>query len=902
MVPGNVLGGRRKLDVGAGFMTPRHAGADRASIRRGLLLTSALVPALALSLAAVAPAFAAPTGILIPVEAGGAGGDGGVGRNLGSGPGGGGGGGSGGGGGGGGGSGAATSGGSGGQGGYDGTSASGVGGTSAGGGAGGIGGGTSGAGGSGVSTSGAGGAGGGGNADGQSGVSGGSGGGGGGGGGGGHGYFGSALPTASVNGGAGGSGGFSVAAGGGGGGGGGGFGAIVVGGGNLGELTTSVIGGAGGSGGGSGGPPARAGKGGAGGGGLFISSVALGAATINGGVLGGQGGAGGDGAGSVGGAGGSGIYVDNASGGDTFALDLKNLAVVAGGAGGANSLYTGGAGGVGIAGSNLSIALAAGAQVRGGAGGDATNAGVGGVGISGSSLSITLAAGSAVSGGLDGFGVTRANAIHFTGGTNVLTLMSDSSISGYAQITGNVVGGGNDTLRLAGSGAALFDLTQLDGGAGGSTKFQSFEAVSITGGGTWALMGTQGGTDDIAWTIDGGTARLGSLGPATLRGTVTVNTGGTLTHVYPGGTQTIQGSLIVNSGGRLVLTAQQGMPAINVTGGSLNLNTGSFLFVTLLSPTATPLLTVQNDLEYKGTLYIPVKGQLAEGTYTLASYGGNIISGSGFSDISGPSDFDYAVSVDTTNKLLLLEVATPILYWNGTTTDGSTSAVVGGFGTWSAAGTTNWTNSGGTSHVVWASGKAAAFAGTSGIVRVDTSAGAVVAKGLEFITSGYQIAPNSAGDQLTLANASAKPKVNVVGAFSSAGISVGIIGSDGLEKTGDGRLILLGENSYTGGTTITAGTLQLGGGGTSGSITSDVVNNGTLVFNRADDVIFAGVISGTGKLEKQGGGTLRLAGANTYSGGTSVSAGTVQVYDGGALGGGSLALSGGGTLRASGSF
>lgn len=102
-----------------------------------------------------------------------------------------------------------------------------------------------------------------------------------------------------------------------------------------------------------------------------------------------------------------------------------------------------------------------------------------------------------------------------------------------------------------------------------------------------------------------------------------------------------------------------------------------------------------------------------------------------------------------------------------------------------------------------------------------------------------------------------------------------ISGSGGLTKAGEGTATFTADNTYTGGTTLSAGTLELGNGGTTGSIVGDVANNGTLAFNRADASVFGGAISGTGSVDQRGAGTTRLSGLNTYSGGTSVLAGTV---------------------------
>jgi fibronectin-binding autotransporter adhesin len=123
--------------------------------------------------------------------------------------------------------------------------------------------------------------------------------------------------------------------------------------------------------------------------------------------------------------------------------------------------------------------------------------------------------------------------------------------------------------------------------------------------------------------------------------------------------------------------------------------------------------------------------------------------------------------------------------------------------------------------------------------------------------------------------------------FNRAGtlvLSGAISGSGSVQQLGSGTTVLAGQNSYAGGTTITAGTLQLGNGGNSGSLVGDVVNNGALAFNRADAVSFGGVISGTGSVRQLGAGTTVLTGANSYAGGTTITAGTLQLGNGGTSG------------------
>src|SRR3546814_511534 len=88
----------------------------------------------------------------------------------------------------------------------------------------------------------------------------------------------------------------------------------------------------------------------------------------------------------------------------------------------------------------------------------------------------------------------------------------------------------------------------------------------------------------------------------------------------------------------------------------------------------------------------------------------------------------------------------------------------------------------------------------------------------------------------------------------------------------------------TGGTTITAGTLQLGNGGTTGGISGDVANNATLAFNRSNGLTFDGLISGIGSVNKLGAGTVIFSADNSYTGITTIAAGVLQLGGGGTTG------------------
>jgi len=108
-------------------------------------------------------------------------------------------------------------------------------------------------------------------------------------------------------------------------------------------------------------------------------------------------------------------------------------------------------------------------------------------------------------------------------------------------------------------------------------------------------------------------------------------------------------------------------------------------------------------------------------------------------------------------------------------------------------------------------------------------------------------------------------------------------GPTAVAKVGSGKWVLAGDNTYSGGTTV-QGTLQVGDGGSTGSLgTGPVVNSGALVVRRAGTLQVPGAISGTGSLRHEGPGTLVLEADNIYTGGTT-NYGTLQVGNGGPTG------------------
>ena len=176
-----------------------------------------------------------------------------------------------------------------------------------------------------------------------------------------------------------------------------------------------------------------------------------------------------------------------------------------------------------------------------------------------------------------------------------------------------------------------------------------------------------------------------------------------------------------------------------------------------------------------------------------------------------------------------------------------------------------------------------------------------------------------AGDFLLGANqltvGSNNLSTNVSGTINDGGRFGGTGAS--LVKVGTGTLTLSGANTYTGGTTINGGTLSISADNNLGDAAGPLaLNGGTLqitaagvtlsptravslgagggTFDVTQSANISSGVSGAGGLTKTGAGTLALGGANTYSGGTTVNAGTLQLLPGASLGaGGALTVNGG---------
>jgi fibronectin-binding autotransporter adhesin len=454
-----------------------------------------------------------------------------------------------------------------------------------------------------------------------------------------------------------------------------------------------------------------------------------------------------------------------------------------------------------------------------------------------------------------------------------LILAQNAGSKGDLNIGASIAAG---TLNAAsvqfGAGVGRINFDHTSAGYSFDVAINGFGTVNQWGGVTH-LTADSSGFGGVTHVTGGSLLVDGKLGA----GAVDVQSGGIL-----GGMGMIGGAVSIASGGTL-----SGLQGQTLTMQGLDLADGANIDVTLGMPGGAALFGVVNDLTLDGTLRITSGAGFGPGVYSLMTYGGSLTDNG--LDIgatpAGTSTGDFAVQTSVAGQVNLIADAMPDLtFWDGDAAGSAgNNAVDGGSGVWSAT-SANWTDFAGAANgAMHPQPGFAIFQGTAGTVTADAGAGAIAVTGMQFASDGYQVA----GAPITLADANSIIRVgdgSAAGADFTATIGSVLTGSGGLDKTDLGTLILTADNDYAGGTTITDGTLQLGDGGTSGSVAGDIVDNGVLVFNRSDVTAFAGAISGGGAIEQNGAGAINLTGDSSgFTGTIAVENGGLGVISGGRL-------------------
>lgn len=528
-------------------------------------------------------------------------------------------------------------------------------------------------------------------------------------------------------------------------------------------------------------------------------------------------------------------------------------------------------------------------------------------GASGYTGTTTLNSGTINNGGVSVTGITGTGAMTINGGaiansgssgTNTLTLTNSSyTLAGDVTLTAGT--GGTQTLSL---GSSAYTVT-LNGNrtitANGSTANSS--NVSLING----AFAESAANTNLTWTGNGNVrANLG--GNSSYTGTTTVLAGNVqfTTNVLNN-----TNSAFGNSNGAILLGATTGSTGASIL--SLN-STVSFQRDITLQSGGTGNLVIGNVLSSSsGSGNLNYSGRLTLGTGTTGrsvllhrgTFSGDIVDPAGLlsspgvvtigtigatngnadasfvTTLSGNNTFTGGVNLTSSSNTATLAINSPTALGTGTLTISPTSGTGAvALNNSTAAPITLTTNN----SQVW--NNDFSFSGTRSL---DMGTGAVSLGTIAAATRSVNVVANSfsIGGTITDGTNGTTPTVN-------------------LTKNGAGTLVLYGSSSYTGTTTIAGGTLQLGNGGTAGSIAGSIVNSGTLVFNRSDaGQNLSQVISGAGGLTQAGSGKTTISGANTYTGPTNINAGTFVVN--GSLSSGSLVslnsatLSGNGTVGGS---
>ncbi|EDH8039894.1 autotransporter outer membrane beta-barrel domain-containing protein, partial [Salmonella enterica] len=439
-----------------------------------------------------------------------------------------------------------------------------------------------------------------------------------------------------------------------------------------------------------------------------------------------------------------------------------------------------------------------------------------------------------------------------TGGT------FDNAIGG----SGNVVKSGADTLTLSGSNSYTGGTT-ISGGTLVASNVEALGTGDVTNNATLEL--NTGG--DFINNI-GGTGRVEKSGDDTL----------TLS-----GSNTYTGGTLIN-GGTLVASNVEALGTGDVTdNATLALNTGG-TFDNAISGSGQVVKSGDETLTLSGTNSYTGGTTISGGTLVatnVEALGSGDVTDDATLELNTGGTFDNAISgsgqvVKSGDKMLTLSGANSYsggtLISDGTLVASNVEALGTGDVTNNATLALNtggdFTNNiSGSGQVVKSGDDTLTLSGANSYTGGTTiSGGTLVATNVDALGTG------------DVTNSSTL-ELNTGGTFDNA-----ISGSGQVVKSGDETLTLSGSNTYTGGTLISGGTLVATNGDALG--TGDVTDNATLELNTGGT--FDNVISGSGQVVKSGDDTLTLSGANSYTGGTLISGGTLVATSVEALGSGDV--------------
>jgi autotransporter-associated beta strand protein len=470
--------------------------------------------------------------------------------------------------------------------------------------------------------------------------------------------------------------------------------------------------------------------------------------------------------------------------------------------------------------------------------------------------------------------ISRAEPLTINGGTLYNTSYANT-------LSGTVALGANSTVNVAA------DQLLLSGVISGAYK--------LTKSGSGTLILSAANTYSGGTAVSAGTLTASNNAAAMGTGTVTLSSGTTL-NLHPSTAKTYANTLVVN-GATIKNTVKD-----NVLSGGVTLGGNSTVNVAAAADT----LTMSGIINSGTSSY----GLTKSGSGTLKLTGVNTYKGATavsagtlqFTDASGLGTTAGATTVASDATLNYAPASTGTTVSEPVTLNGGTLSLTANNATWggavtlganstvSAASSKNLTVTG----IISGSGKALTKEGDGTVTlgAANTYSGATtVNAGTLAIANGGSIA----GNLSVASGATASVTKNSGVTWTYGGV---VSGSGSFTKAGAGTLIVTGANTFDGTTTVSAGTLQIGNGGTTGSWADDMGGSGTVAFNRSDAITYAGVLSGTLKLAKEGTGTLTLSGTSTMSGATTVSAGTLLLS--GSLASSAVTVESGGTLSASG--